>query len=264
VYLARDLIERQMVDAPVITLAIERGTVVTEGGEQRATVNAWCETNLLPVLVRLDPERMHVTGEDFGRTSDRTVVTVGAIQPNLSVHPAFALEMCNAPFATQRQIVEYVIRHLPHFVHGAFDATGNGAELAEAMSAKFGERVIEQVKINEPWYAEQLPRFKAALEADRFRLIRSADHLVDLSMFRVINGMPKLPSVRKASSDKKLPHRHGDAAISYVMAFYASCLPINSYDGYESPRTRSVQQQSRFTLHAPEEFDAAFTRYGIL
>jgi phage FluMu gp28-like protein len=51
------------------------------------------------------------------------------------------IEMRNVPFETQRDILFFVGERLPRFGHAAFDATGNGAYLAEVAAQKWGARV---------------------------------------------------------------------------------------------------------------------------
>jgi len=67
--------------------------------------------------------------------------------------------------------------------------------------------------------------------------------LADLQGFQVIDGVPRMPKIRKvqkALSANKAARRHGDAAIAIALGHYASAAEIRQYR-YESvagPRAR--------------------------
>ena len=73
-------------------------------------------------------------------------------------HWKLVIELRNVPFETQRDIMFWLIPRLPRFGHGAFDATGNGAYLAEKAAQKFGERISE-VKLSQEWYRANSPAY---------------------------------------------------------------------------------------------------------
>ena len=256
VYLTRDLLERAMFKAPVLRLTTPEGFVTWPEPARVGHVKQWLDENVKPLLATLPRDQMHFFGEDFGRTSDRTVIAPGYLAQDLGrVHP-FAVELLNVPFDQQRQVLFYVVDALPRFIKGALDATGNGAQLAENTMQRYGESRIECVKLSEPWYAINLPPFKAALEDDALRIPRDADHLLDLSALRVINGIPKLPKSRtKTRGDG--PARHGDAAIAYALAHYASRLPIMEY-GYE--KAPKMLQQTKMLGARAEQSHMNFRR----
>jgi phage FluMu gp28-like protein len=159
--------------------------------------------------------------------------------------------MLNVPYDQQRQVAFYLIDRLPKFIGGAMDATGNGGYLAEACALKYGQverngelvPKVEAVSITDKWYASRLPPLRAAFEDDQIRIVRDADHLLDLAAFKVVNGLPKLPAAKTATTGDG-PARHGDAGIAYALAYYASCLPAEAYD-YQAPTRALTHSASR-------------------
>lgn len=230
-YITRNLIERQMVDGKVYRLELPDGFVTRPEKEREAYVAQWCE-NLLPALRALPKTQLHFFGEDFGRTADLTVITPGYLTQDLKRRYPFAVELRNVPFEQQRQVLFYLVDRLPRFFAGALDATGNGAYLAEVAMQRYGANKISCVQLNDPWYAAHLPPLKAAFQDEQIEIVRDADHLADLSAFKVINGIPKLPKTKtKSKQDGK--SRHGDAGIAYVLGYFASKMPTQEY-GYEA------------------------------
>ena len=55
-----------------------------------------------------------------------------SIATNLSKRVPFVVELVNAPYESQRQILFYLLIGLHRFTAAALDATGNGGYLAEA------------------------------------------------------------------------------------------------------------------------------------
>lgn len=193
--------------------------------------------HIKPYLLELPRDRHHFFGQDFGRTSDRSVLAPGYLDQDLRRVFPFAIELLNCPFEQQKQIAIAVIDGLPMFFAAAFDATGNGQYLAEVVAQKFGKTLVEEVHLTDKWYDENLPPFRASFEDDVIRIPRDTDHLNDLGAFKTIKGRPRMPAARTKSHDKKAPLRHGDAGIAYALAYYASSKPIPTY-AYESPSTQ--------------------------
>ncbi len=224
-YINRDLIERAMRPGKVYRLTCPDGFLQWLPSAQTAHIDQWCKDTLAAPLAALPKGSMHFFGEDFGRTSDRTVITPGYLAQDLKRIYPFAVEMLNVPYESQKQVLFYVVDRLPKFIKGALDATGNGGYLAEVAAQKYGDTRIEKVMLTDKWYSENLPQFKARFEDQTHELVRDADHMVDLSHLKVINGQPKLPKSKTASTGEG-PPRHGDAAIAYALADYASRFPI--------------------------------------
>jgi phage FluMu gp28-like protein len=80
VYLPGTLIEARSVDdIPVRRYNAPQGMAMWPEHVRQATVQDWCETELLPVLSKLDPDEWHALGEDFGRIRDLTVLWLLAV-----------------------------------------------------------------------------------------------------------------------------------------------------------------------------------------
>jgi phage FluMu gp28-like protein len=76
-----------------------------------------------------------------------------------------------------------------------------------------------------------MPKFKAAFEDDTIAIPRDADVADDIGAIQVIKGIPKLPDGK--TNDAKT--RHGDAAISLVMAHAASYDLASEIDWTPAP-----------------------------
>lgn len=125
------------------------------------------------------------------------------------------------PFAQQEQIMKHLLHGLPNLRGAALDARGNGQSIAEAMRDEFGAEVCESVMLSENWYRTHTAPFKAALEDGTLDAIpKDEDILTDLRAFELVRGVPRIPDVRTKGQDGK--KRHGDAAIAFVLAHYAS------------------------------------------
>ena len=74
------------------------------------------------------------------------------------------MELRDAPFRTQEQILFYLVDRLPRFSGGALDARGNGQALAEFARQRYGPELIAEVMLSQGWYRENMPRLKAAFE----------------------------------------------------------------------------------------------------
>lgn len=251
VYLNRDVLERQMKAKPVFRLELDDGFTLWTESARQGHVDQWCRENLTSVIEQLPKDRLHFLGEDFGRSSDRTVLVPGTLMPDLKRTTPFVVEMLNVPFDQQKQVLFYILERLPMFTKAAFDATGNGSYLAEAALLKYGEKKIECVLLSEPWYRDNMPPLKAALEDGQYELARDADHLLDLSAIKVVNGTPKLPKIKTATTGRG-PARHGDAAIAYALAYYASRQPIMEYS-YQAPAKVVDLVKRRNPMEAPKE-----------
>ena len=148
------------------------------------------------------------------------------------------------PFAQQEQIMQHLLAKLPNLRGAALDARGNGQSLAEAMRDAFGAEVVEAVMLSENWYRTHTAPFKAALEDGTLDgLPRDEDILTDLRAFELVKGVPRIPDTRTKGQDGK--KRHGDAAIAFVLAHYAS-RELNA--GPVRVASRRVRRISR-TMH---------------
>lgn len=221
-WLSRALIERQMnAETPVIRFTAKDGFSIVPEPTRYAEIQDWCVQTLSPILSALDDSQLHFLGEDFARSGDMTSFVVLAQQQNLIKSVRFIVELGNMPYKQQEQIVLFILKHLPHFAGAAFDARGNGGYLAESARDEYSS-LIDCVQLSEKWYREHTAPFKAALEDGELDGIpKDADILADLRSFQVVKGVPRIPDKRTKSSDGK-NKRHGDTAISLLLAHYAS------------------------------------------
>jgi phage FluMu gp28-like protein len=200
---------------------------------RRYAIAGWLREHVEPHLQRLDGDRRHVFGQDFARSSDLSVITVAAELADMSHQVRLVIELANCPFSSQEQILFAVINGLQRrrFRGGAMDATGNGAALAEAAAQRYGTAMIEQVKINAGWYTAHMPKLKAGLQDGTLHGIPRDDALRDdLRAIELVQGVPMVPKVNTASGAARAQaaegggkgqKRHGDFAVSLLMAEYA-------------------------------------------
>ncbi len=226
-YLPLALIDARMVSRGVPIVPIVRMRWTVEFGLlpepiRSAEAAAWCEEHLGPVLAQLDRDRRHGFGFDFARVGDLSILTALEEGRDVVQRPRLVVELGNCPFSQQRQILGYIVSRLPRFFSGALDAGGNGAELAEYAADQWGHSRIEQIKLSDAFYLEQMPKFKAALEdATLDELPRDDQCRDDLRAIKKINGVPKLGKAKTQTADARRVQRHGDFAISLFLGHYA-------------------------------------------
>ena len=196
----------------------------------------WCDEALAPLMARLDRNRAHVVGEDFGRIRDLTVMWVLEIGNSLVRRTPMVIELRNVPFEQQRQILFWLCDRLPRLRAMAMDAGGNGMYLAEVAMQRYGA-LVQGIQLSEPWYRENMPPVKAALEDEQLELPADDEVLGDLRMLKLVRGVARIPE-RRLTDDKK--HRHGDAAIALALAFAASREDPEEY-GYLGAPARHLQ-----------------------
>lgn len=232
-WLSRALIERQMSEkTPVVRFEAKDGFSLVPESTRYKEMEDWSEKTLAPILQNLSPNLLHFFGEDFARSGDMTSFVILAQQQNLTKQVQFIVELGNMPYKQQEQIVLFILKRLPRFSGGAFDARGNGGYLAESARDAFGS-LIDCVQLSEKWYREHTAPFKAALEDGELEAIpKDADILADLRSFQVVKGVPRIPDKRAKSADGK-SKRHGDTAIALLLAHYASRqliqLPVKAH-----------------------------------
>jgi len=220
-YLTRNLIEGCMrEDVPVLRWTPPADEFV-DWPLDRAwrEVRDWCEAELDPLLCRLDSGSRSYFGEDFGRSGDLTVIWPLQELASLFLHTPFVLELRNAPFRTQEQILFHLADRLPRFSGGALDARGNGQALAEYARQRYGVDRIQEVMLSEGWYREHMPKLKSQLEDKTMSLPRDAHVLDDLRAFKVVKGVAKIPDTR---TQDKAGQRHGDAGVAAALAVFAA------------------------------------------
>lgn len=220
-FMSRALIERQTrADIPVVRFSQPDEFTFYSKKRRVDETKEWCETVLAPLLATLNPRERHAFGSDFARSSDLSVIWPLAVQSNLVRRTPFVVEMSNIPFEQQEQILFFICHRLPRFFKGAMDATGNGAALAEAAQQKFGSSLVEAVNFSVGWYREETPKFKSNFEDEMILVPADDDTVSDIHMFKIIDGVARMPSKRKADSTGQ--GRHGDSGIACLLADYAS------------------------------------------
>ena len=254
-YLSGALIEQRMRDGiPVIRYEPPAGMLMWSEHLRVAEVRSFCERELLPVLLTLDPETPHAFGQDFGRKRDLSVFWPLAIERSLVLRTPFELEMRNVPYEAQKQILFYIIDRLPRFRAGKFDATGNGGFLAEVAMQRYGER-IEAVMLNEPWYRENMPKWRAAFEDGTIVIPRDREIMDDLRLVKLIRGVGRIPDERTGEKDKR---RHGDSAVASALAVAAARAEPEEYGYQAAPRVlNTASAGGRGFYDTADEDDAA-------
>lgn len=234
--LTRVVIERVMDrSVPVIRLALPDSFKMAEPGAAKRQIEDWLREKVAPVLVALNPRNRHDLGWDFARSGDGSDCIITETEQDVTRHWKLVIELRNVPFETQRDIMFWVIPRLPRFGHGAFDATGNGAYLAEKAAQKFGERISE-VKLSQEWYRANSPAYIEAFGDQSISIAADEDVVRDHQALQWINGVVRVPEdFRYAGSDGFM--RHGDTGIAGILAFYASRQTAVSY-GYEPVKQR--------------------------
>lgn len=240
-YLSRVLIEQAMVNDHSIRIYRYEAP---EGFEQwtpemrEAEIRAWCEENLAPELARLNARNRHTFGEDFARRGDLTVFTPLQIDPLLRKRVPFEVELRNLTYEAQRQIMFFICDRLPRLSGLAFDATGNGGYLAEQAALRYGAGLVDQVQLSLAWYALWMPKLKGELEAFNLQIARHQTRLDDLLSIKVDKGVPVIEKGRTKdlqAQDSKAK-RHGDSAVSLVMAVRASFMEGGAIEFTALPR----------------------------
>ncbi len=231
-YFDRDVVEFRMEPVPILRLSLTKGWELQGTEDDRvAHVEAWIQTWLAPELAKLNPHQMHALGQDFGRAADGdlSVLAPVAIDQQLHRRAPFLVELRGVPFEQQKQIHIALGDGLPKLIGIKIDQGGNGAYLAEKSQQHFGEHIVEKVSCGRPWYAEHVPRYKAALERDDLTIPKDADVLEDHMPWKVDNNIPILPKKREKGTDGE--QRHGDAAVALVLGFQASSMPSGQPGG---------------------------------
>ena len=257
-FLPGTLIERQQKpDIPVIRWACGPDFIHVADHLREAEARDFCERELKPLLEMLDPNLRSFFGEDFAMSGDLTVIWPTQIRPNMVRRPRFVVELRNAPYAQQRQILWYILDRLPRFEAGAMDASGNGAPLAQETATRYGLERIAQVKINASWYRDVMTPFKGGFEDGLIELPRDEDTYNDHRAIKMVGGIPQIErkaesaSKGKAAADgKKTPKRHGDSAIANLMAWVASRMEIREYD-----YTAATPRPAADSLRHNDDFD---------
>lgn len=247
-YLSRVLIEQAMVaDRSIPILNFEPPAEWENWSEQQRIdeTQRWCLDTLLPHLNALRPQDRHVFGEDFARRGDLTIFCPLAIQPNLRKRVPFVVELRGTTFNQQWQICQFILERLPRRGGQAYDATGNGAWLAEQARLKYGSATVDEVHLSLPWYGEWMPKMKGEFEAMNIELPRHQSVLDDLLHIKLDRGVPAVDKGK--NKDMQGRQRHGDFAVALVMAIRASWMDSAEIDFTPVPaRARGFESMGEY------------------
>lgn len=226
------------------------GFVMWPAHLREATVKEWCEERLLPVLKGLDPDELHCFGMDFARVRDASVIWVLATAKTLVRRTPLVVELRDVPHEQQAQILFYVCSRLPRFIGGKVDAGGNGSYIGEKAMQEYGESV-EPLQLSEPWYRENMPPLKAAIEDAMITLPADRDVIGDFRQVKLVRGVARVPD--RVRGDDKL-QRHGDAAIAATLAYAAS---RTDYEEFAYEALRRERPDPRAWRETDDEDDVA-------
>lgn len=249
VYLSMGLIlSRMNKNTPIVRGAWKPEFAYQSEEARWLTVETWCEQNLLPILEKLNPERPHGMGGDYGRLGDLTCYPILEEGRDLIRRVKLWVELSVCPYRQQEQIFNFIAQRLPRFRGAGLDATGIGSTLAEFAKQKYGSK-IEEVKFSESFYLENMPKFKADLEDGTLTDLPKDDQIRDdMGAIKKINGIPKIPREKsqKKSEDGKRVQRHGDGASALFLANYAMSKAPHEieYESFGQRVSTEFEQQS--------------------
>lgn len=224
-FLTRELIERCMrKDWPVLRDGRKPDFTYMPEPFRQAAILGWCEEHIKPQIDALKGLEIvsSYLGGDVARISDLTAFFPLIEFRNLKRRAPFIVELRGMPFQQQRQVLWYLLDHLPNFIGAALDARGLGMQMAEETAQQYGPDRILLIQATQKWYLENLPRYKAAFEDELVELPMDADVLADHRIPRVIKGIPQIPELRTQDAEKK--KRHGDTFIGGALAWHASVV----------------------------------------
>lgn len=235
---------------PVIRYHLPDAFKAAEPKLREGLVHEWLTGNVLPHLQSLDRRRRHDFGFDFARSGDGSDLVITEYGQDLIRRWKLVVEMRNVPFEAQRQILFFIGDRLPRFGHGALDATGNGAYLAEVAAQKWGERISE-IKLSQEWYRQHGTPYIEAFGDRTVRIAADADVVRDHQALQYVGGVVKVPDdMRYAGSDGF--QRHGDTGIAGMLAWYASRQDAVLYE-YEPVLQKVEHETGHFWVYAPDD-----------
>ncbi|MGR6980820.1 terminase large subunit domain-containing protein [Testudinibacter sp. P27/CKL/0425] len=239
-YIPRPLIERAADEAmQIVRFEADKDFINWTEDERERAVQAWIAETLQPLLDKLNPDLRHSFGEDFARKQDLSVFSIMQINQDTSREIVITVEIRNCTYNQQRTLMLHCLKSLPRFIGAAFDATGNGGFLAEAARLRYGEGMIDSVMLNDNWYREWMPKYKALFEDGYIKIPKDEDIITDQGHIKVINGVPKIDKGR--DNDKSGAKRHGDSAVAYCMAVRASYMTGGEIDYIPLPPKHSTE-----------------------
>ena len=236
-YFPRAMVERAM-DAAIPVLSYEQPAAFTylPEEERRAATERWIAEHLEPVLAAHRAEHREAgrlplcyVGQDVARSGDLSLISAAAETERLALRAIVYVEMRGIPFQQQKQVLDAVIDGLVRFAGAAIDARGNGQMLAELVAQERGPAYVHEVMLSRATYAEYLPRYRALLEDEGFRLPQHAGILDDHRVVVLDRGVPVIAERTGAPGQQ----RHGDSVVSGMLVVYARHNDDDTYQPYQ-------------------------------
>ena len=216
-YISRMLLDRATgKGSEVVRLELANDFLFKSKEEKTLEARRWFNFNVLPHLEMI--EGTVFFGRDFARSGDLSVYWLGEEKAKNVLACRIIIEIRNAPFDEQKFIDDLIVSALEKrgkFGGGAYDAVGNGADIAEHAMLRNPGACIE-VKESPKWYAEWFPKLKAYFEDLNMTVPEDETIKADFSAVTLKNGIPCIQDARTADRDKS-KKRHGDAAIAAVL-----------------------------------------------
>jgi phage FluMu gp28-like protein len=219
-YMSRMLLEyASHKDVPVIKWE-QSDSFVTQPDRIRIA-EQWFDLWLLPLLTALPRDQRSVYGQDFARSADISGIKIAQEIGIRQWIPRCVIELRNIPYDIQEHLAKRILESLPRLKRAKFDARGNGGALAEKCKQlpSVGYSV-DAVMVSESFYAEKLPKYRAALQAREFLIAANEDVIEDHRTIQLVKGNPKFVGKRAKGVDGKM--RHGDSAVSSFMTYLAT------------------------------------------
>ena len=189
------------------------------------------------------PDSLHFIGGDFARTGDLSVFWVLSEAKDKILFTPLVIELRNAPFKVQSQIAKWLIRQLPHFSGGAFDARGNGQQIAEELADEFGRHFIQEIKATAEWNNKYFRKLAEVLQQQSLIIPDDRDIALDLAAITLEKGLPKIPEKRINTANGQ---RHCDSVVALIMAIAASETRKPIYSAQiDPPVTLKITQKLR-------------------
>lgn len=218
-WLTRVQVEARMVEAPVIRFTGSPEFNQATPATRKVLMQEWIDTEVKPLLSKLNPELRHALGMDFARTGDLSVIAPAEVASNLHERIPFLVELKNVPYNQQLQVLFAVCDALPRISGIVIDSRGNGSYIGEAAQDRYGSIVLK-LMATEGWYRDNMPSYKAAFEDGTITLPKHDGVLQDHRAFKLVRGVARIPE-GKTDGDS-----HGDRAMACVYAHAAARLAI--------------------------------------
>lgn len=190
--------------------------------ERTAIIKDFIDDLLIPYLKHLNGDLNHSFGSDFARKGDLSIFVACEVLGDTTRKMALTLELINMPYNQQCQILLAMLANMPRLLGIGMDATGNGGFLAEQATIKYGSVMVDAVMLNDPYYREWMPKYKALFESGYIQIPKNEEIINDQRKITVVRGVPKIEKgSEKAASGVQ---RHGDSAVAYFLAVRASYM----------------------------------------